>query len=85
LKGGAANSTTVVGTASSKAETSRSKRTRRPPANRINALVSFGNSLMYVTVLSEIHRTHLDPRIGFPHHQPPLRPLNLDVAEIFKR
>jgi len=22
---------------------------------------------MYVTVLSEIHCTHLDPRIGFPH------------------
>jgi CRISPR-associated protein Cas1 len=61
------------------------KRTRRPPANRINALVSFGNSLMYVTALSEIHRTHLDPRIGFLHTTNQRRyTLNLDVAEIFK-
>ena len=61
------------------------KRTRRPPANRINALVSFGNSLLYVTVLSEIHRTHLDPRIGFLHTTNQRRyTLNLDVAEIFK-
>ncbi len=61
------------------------KRTRRPPANRINALVSFGNSLMYVTALSEIHRTHLDPRIGFLHTTNRRRyTLNLDVAEIFK-
>ena len=61
------------------------KRTRRPPANRINALVSFGNSLMYVTALSEIHRTHLDPRIGFLHTTNQRRyTLNLDVAEVFK-
>jgi len=61
------------------------KRTRRPPANRVNALVSFGNSLMYVTVLSEIHRTHLDPRIGYLHTTNQRRyTLNLDVAEIFK-
>lgn len=61
------------------------QRTRRPPMNRVNALVSFGNSLMYVTTLSEIHRTHLDPRIGFLHTTNQRRyTLNLDVAEIFK-
>ena len=61
------------------------KRTRRPPLNRINALVSFGNSLMYVTVLGEIHKTHLDPRIGFLHTTNRRRyTLNLDVAEVFK-
>lgn len=61
------------------------KRTRRPPTNRVNALVSFGNSLMYVSVLSEIHRTHLDPRIGYLHTTNQRRyTLNLDVAEIFK-
>jgi CRISPR-associated protein Cas1 len=61
------------------------QRTRRPPRNRVNALVSFGNSLMYVTVLCEIHRTHLDPRIGFLHTTNQRRyTLNLDVAEIFK-
>ena len=38
-----------------------------------------------MTVLSEIHRTHLDPRIGFLHTTNQRRyTLNLDVAEIFK-
>jgi len=43
------------------------RRSRRPPENRLNALISFGNSLMYTTVLSEIYKTHLDPRIGYLH------------------
>jgi CRISP-associated protein Cas1 len=60
-------------------------RTKRPPLNRINALISFGNSLMYVTVLSEIFKTHLDARIGFLHTTNHRRySLNLDIAEIFK-
>ncbi|MCD6434686.1 MAG: type I-B CRISPR-associated endonuclease Cas1 [Candidatus Diapherotrites archaeon] len=60
-------------------------RSRRPPLNRINALISFGNSVLYTTVLGEIYRTHLDPRIGFLHATN-FRSfsLNLDVAEIFK-
>ncbi len=62
-----------------------STRTRRPPQNRLNALISFGNSLMYITVLSEIYKTHLDPRIGFLHTTNFRRfSLNLDIAEIFK-
>lgn len=61
------------------------ERTRRPPRNRLNALVSFGNSLLYTTVLSEIYKTHLDPRIGFLHATNFRRfALNLDVAEVFK-
>lgn len=61
------------------------KRTRRPPQNRLNALISFGNSLLYVAILSEIYRTHLDPRIGFLHSTNFRRfSLNLDVAEVFK-
>lgn len=61
------------------------KRTRRPPKNRINALISFGNSLLYTAVLSEIYKTHLDPRIGYLHTSNFRRfTLNLDVAEIFK-
>ncbi len=61
------------------------RRTRRPPRNRLNALVSFGNSVCYVTVLSEIYKTHLDPRIGYLHATNFRRfTLNLDVAEIFK-
>lgn len=61
------------------------KRTRRPPENQLNALISFGNSLTYTTVLSEIYKTHLDPRIGYLHTTN-FRSftLNLDVAEIFK-
>lgn len=61
------------------------KRTRQPPENKLNALISFGNSLIYTTILSEIYKTHLDPRIGFLH-TPNFRKftLNLDVAEIFK-
>lgn len=60
-------------------------RTRRPPQNELNALISFGNSLLYVLVLSEIYKTHLDPRIGFLHTTNYRRfTLNLDVAEIFK-
>lgn len=60
-------------------------RTRRPPRNNINTLISFGNSLMYTLALSEIYKTHLDPRIGFLHSANFRRfSLNLDVAEIFK-
>jgi len=66
-------------------EFSFSSRTKRPPRNRINALISFGNSLLYTTVLAEIYKTHLDPRIGFLHTTNFRRfSLNLDVAEIFK-
>ena len=61
------------------------KRTKRPPKNPLNALISFGNSLIYTTILSEIYKTHLDPRIGFLHSTNFRRfTLNLDVAEIFK-
>ncbi|NCC96817.1 MAG: type I-B CRISPR-associated endonuclease Cas1 [Synergistales bacterium] len=60
-------------------------RSRRPPQNRMNALISFLNSMCYVTALSQIYRTHLDPRIGFLHETNFRRfSLNLDVAEIFK-
>jgi len=60
-------------------------RTKRPPQNRLNALISFGNSILYTIVLSEIYKTHLDPRIGYLHTTNFRRfTLNLDVAEIFK-
>lgn len=61
------------------------RRTKRPPLNRLNSLISFGNSLLYTCVLSEIYKTHLDPRIGYLHTTNNRRfTLNLDVAEIFK-
>lgn len=61
------------------------ERTRRPPRNELNCLISFGNSILYTYILSEVYRTHLDPRIGFLHATNFRRfSLNLDVAEIFK-
>ncbi|GMG97467.1 type I-B CRISPR-associated endonuclease Cas1b [Tepidimicrobium xylanilyticum] len=61
------------------------QRTKRPPKNHLNALISFGNSMLYTLVLSEIYKTHLDPRIGFLHTTNFRRfTLNLDIAEIFK-
>lgn len=61
------------------------ERSKKPPKNRINALISFGNSLLYTTILSEIYKTHLDPRIGFLHTTNFRRfTLNLDISEIFK-
>ncbi|OYD06231.1 type I-B CRISPR-associated endonuclease Cas1b [Paludifilum halophilum] len=61
------------------------KRSKRPPLNRLNALISFGNSILYTILLSEIYKTHLDPRIGFLHTSNFRRfSLQLDVAEIFK-
>ena len=61
------------------------KRTKRPPNNPLNALISFGNSLLYTTVLSQIYRTHLDPRIGYLHETNQRSfTLNLDISEIFK-
>ncbi|MBZ2175791.1 type I-B CRISPR-associated endonuclease Cas1b [Schnuerera sp. xch1] len=61
------------------------KRSRRPPKNHLNSLISFGNSLIYVLILSEIYKTHLDPRIGYLHATNFRRfTLNLDVSEIFK-
>ncbi len=60
-------------------------RNKRPPRDRINALISYGNTLAYIAVLSEIYKTHLDPRIGYLHTTNFRRfTLNLDVAEVFK-
>jgi len=68
-----------------KAEFTFEQRTKRPPKNYLNTLISFGNSLLYTIILSEIYKTHLDPRIGFLHTTNFRRfTLNLDVAEIFK-
>ena len=61
------------------------KREKRPPTNIINALISFGNSLMYTTVLGEIYRTQLNPLISFLHEPGERRfSLSLDISEIFK-
>lgn len=61
------------------------KREKRPPTDPVNALISFGNSMMYTTVLGEIYKTQLDPTISFLHEPSTKRfSLCLDIAEIFK-
>jgi len=61
------------------------KRTKRPPENMINCLISFGNSLVYSTVLTEIYNTQLNPTISYLHEPFERRfSLALDLSEIFK-
>lgn len=61
------------------------KREKRPPVDPLNALISFGNSLMYTTVLGQIYSTQLDPSISYLHEPSTKRfSLSLDIAEIFK-
>lgn len=61
------------------------KRVKRPPDNMINTLISFINTLVYTTVLSEIYKTQLNPTISFLHSPGERRfSLCLDITEIFK-
>lgn len=60
-------------------------REKRPPSDPVNAMISFGNSIMYTTVLGEIYKTQLDPTISYLHEPSTKRfSLSLDLAEIFK-
>ncbi len=61
------------------------KREKRPPSNPVNAMISFVNSLIYTTVLSEIYHTQLNPTLSYLHEPRERRfSLALDIAEIFK-
>jgi CRISPR-associated protein Cas1 len=61
------------------------KRVKRPPDNPTNALLSFGNSLLYATVVSELYRTQLNPTVSFLHEPGARRfSLSLDLSEVFK-
>ena len=60
-------------------------RTKQPPSNEINALVSFGNMMCYSQCLRAIHQTQLNPTISYLHSPGERRfSLALDIAEIFK-
>ncbi|MEI6898480.1 MAG: type I-B CRISPR-associated endonuclease Cas1b [Bacteroidota bacterium] len=60
-------------------------RTKQPPQNEINALISFGNMMCYSQCLRAIHQTQLNPVISFLHSPGERRfSLSLDLAEIFK-
>src|SRR5690606_38015970 len=60
-------------------------RSKQPPKNEVNALVSFGNMMCYSLCLGQIYHTQLNPTISFLH-EPGFRrySLALDLAEIFK-
>lgn len=61
------------------------KRVKRPPDNPINALISFGNSILYGKTITAIYNTHLDQRISFLHEPSEGRfSLSLDISEVFK-
>lgn len=60
-------------------------RSKQPPKNEVNALISFGNMMCYTLCLGQIYHTQLNPTISFLH-EPGFRrySLALDLAEIFK-
>lgn len=61
------------------------KRSRRPPLDAINAMISFGNALLYNFFIQSISRTSLDLRIGVVHAaNRRVHSLNLDFADLFK-
>ena len=60
-------------------------RTRRPPKDPTNALLSFAYSLLTADVISAIQIVGLDPYVGFFHQQTYGRPcLALDLMEEFR-
>jgi CRISP-associated protein Cas1 len=60
-------------------------RTKQPPGNEVNAMVSFVNSMCYTLCLDMIYHTQLNPTISFLHQPGERRfSLALDLAEIFK-
>lgn len=61
------------------------QRTKQPPSNEVNTMISFVNSLCYTLCLDVIYHTQLNPTISFLHQPGERRySLALDLAEIFK-
>jgi len=60
-------------------------RTKQPPNNEVNCMISFVNSLCYTLCLDAIYHTQLNPTISFLHQPGERRySLALDIAEVFK-
>ena len=60
-------------------------RSRRPPRDPINALLSFGYALLYRDVLQAIMAVGLEPAFGFFHRpRSAAHPLALDLMELFR-
>lgn len=61
------------------------KRVKRPPDNPMNALISFGNTILYTKTIAQIYNTHLNQTISFLHEPSEARfSLSLDLSEVFK-
>jgi len=60
-------------------------RTRRPPQDRFNALLSFGYSLLYQSTLTAIVAVGLDPAVGYFHTpRSSAYPLVMDLMDLFR-
>ena len=60
-------------------------RNRRPPRDAVNALLSFGNVVLYNRIATEIHRERLEISLSFLHAAESGRnSLSLDIAEVYK-
>lgn len=61
------------------------KRSRRPPLNPVNAMLSFAYTLLQHECSSACESVGLDPQVGFLHEERPGRPaLSLDIMEEFR-
>lgn len=61
------------------------RRSRRPPHNAANALLSFGYSLLTNETTTALHAAGLDPALGYLHEPETGRPsLALDLIEPFR-
>ncbi len=60
-------------------------RSRRPPTDRVNALLSFVYSILALDMRSALESVGLDPYVGYLHVERPGRPsLALDIMEEFR-
>jgi CRISPR-associated protein Cas1 len=61
------------------------KRTRRPPRDPVNALLSLGYTLLLKDIIGALHYVGLDPYVGYFHSAKYGRPsLALDIMEEFR-
>ena len=61
------------------------KRTKNPPQNEVNAMLSYGYTLLYGLILSILDRSSLFPQISFIHSlSKNSDSLQYDLADIFK-
>jgi CRISPR-associated protein Cas1 len=62
-----------------------STRSRRPPTDRFNAIMSFGYALLHTAVTRAVLASGLEPSLGFFHTpRSAAQPLVLDLMELFR-